>query len=91
MSAIKAGDLVMVVHVCCTRLGAGALTRPGVPVTVRSFKVRHVQCSSCGWTDKQCRTANIVERNSWAPVAWLKKIDPPAERESIEHREELTA
>lgn len=88
---IEVGDLVMVVrgHSCLVAKIAG------IPWIVAGF----LSPSGGGWTCSICHMKSacgpeIAATNSgtWRiPVSYLKKIDPPALPESIEHKEEIPA
>ena len=77
---IKAGDVVAVVHDCCGHyLGlvytVGSLTYVSDPATLN--------CMYCGWHAEELLAAwnadRPTARPAIAPVAWLRKLEPPAE------------
>lgn len=85
-AAIKAGDLVMVVRAsscCCSTKKLG-----------RIFMVRHVvkstihTCLRCGHREVGAIVALEAGREGCMPYR-LKKIDPPAEGDSLPTRREL--
>ena len=91
MSAIKVGDLVMVVrgHECNPMVGIGCI-----------FVVEHIApafsygCHACGWptSDGQLLAYGSAGKNKgYIPLSRLRKIDPPALDETTKEREELTA
>lgn len=87
---IKPGDLAMVVRDCCGRY-------LGVPIKVRSiFNVSEPKSAMCGHCQRTYSNITMVEVESptslwYGPLFWMKKIEPPAEYERGENREELTA
>ena len=91
MSEIKAGDLVMVVHVCCEP-NSRAL---GAIFKVKKITIDDSRCPYC--RDFFNNTRRAVAQEVWgdgykcAPVSWLKKIDPPAIPETEERDEEVMA
>ena len=94
MSAIKVGDLVMVVRTCCDfPIKEGV--RMGLPWRVGLVaSLQPSGCPLCGFTESgRYAASNEIKRRGWncAPLEWLKKIDPPALDETTGAREELTA
>ena len=91
---IKVGDLVMVIRTCCAEINNR--THPiGIPVSVKELYTAKVRCPYCGFYDETCAMARFNEKLSSgcvkSPVAWLKKINPPALDESVETKREVTA
>jgi hypothetical protein len=89
VSAIKAGDLVMVVHSCCGDQG-------GIVFTVGSLYERASwTCDACKHREKAIQAATSATQANgrlchW-PIAWLKRIDPlsdPEEAQTKVEREE---
>jgi hypothetical protein len=88
VSAIKVGDLVMVTHSCCANLGT-------------PFTVGEIDRGDCSWECSLCAKTHpgpvVMKRDAeegrlcYWPLAWLKKIDPPAQPAQIERDEEVTA
>ena len=89
MSDIKAGDLVMVVRWPCCGHGLGAIFQVKSVFTYpRGARPICVRC----WTVHDHEpVADALYPFHLAPISWLKKIDPPAESERAEHREEIAA
>ncbi len=89
MSAIKAGDLVMVVRgvVCC-----GTSTKMnGVPFVVAKVETRGPYCcKKCGHEYAQVTSAYSVDGCN-VDVRRLIRIDPPALPESVDTEQEVTA
>lgn len=88
MSEIKVGDLVVQVratHECLTR-------HIGIPFIVDTV---HPTTGCCGFCGARVMDDDAIGAAGGSvptiPVAWLKKIDPPAQDETTEHREELHA
>ena len=87
MSAIKKGDLVMVVRLkpCC---GNGTLGAVRVVLDISGTHEK-IQCLQCG----SIRSVPHIETspNAWTETARVIKIDPPALPESVETKRETTA
>lgn len=91
---IKAGDWVMVVR------GHGCVVHEigGIPFTVSAVSnsgAHNFRCARCG-KDPVHGPSDFAEvpygLGPWRiPVSWLKKLDPDAERETLETRKEVTA
>ncbi len=88
---IRPGDLVMVVRhrFCCkekSRFG-----EPFIVDEVRAASHPHMmQCSYCGNTYRLDRVRAVGE-SVWLELFRLKKINPPALKESTKTRNEVTA
>ena len=86
-NAIKAGDLVMVVstpHPC-------AVEYLHTVHTVLSVGAVLWYCEDCHVEMVDEFAVTDSKDASGFPVAWLRRIPPPALPESIEHHEEITA
>jgi hypothetical protein len=74
LSAIKVGDLVMVIKVCCDT------SVLGVPFSVENIVNARGQCGTCGkQSSLQMRAEGL--RNYSIPFGWLRKIPPLSELE----------
>ncbi len=84
---IQAGDLVMVVR--WPHEHGGVL---GFTFTVAAI-VPCCSCRACGeeFSPAAKRDDHSDGRGACLPVAWLKKIDPPAQPEAVEHEEAVPA
>lgn len=86
MSDFKSGDLAMIIKLspCCTRGTLGKIFTVGST----PFKARS-RCSICG----DVRTSTVIARSDdyrrVINVVRLKKIDPPAEGDSLPTRRDL--
>jgi hypothetical protein len=84
---IKVGDLVMVIRwphehsAPCARVGM---------VGIVSVIDGQTHCHICGKVFNE-RSATLGPMSGLIPISWMVKIDPPAEPERVETREELTA
>lgn len=89
MSAIKAGDLVMVVRPtpCC---GTPTKTNGVVFVVVKVETRGPFYCKTCGHRFSQIKSAYRVDGRN-VDVGRLIRIDPPALPESVETEREVTA
>jgi len=85
---IKKGDLVMIVRGCCDaqlgkRFALGRVFEVG-GIAIHPDCV----CPFCGFTGNGLMFADakepIPERLVYAPIPWLRKIDPPSEGETRE-------
>lgn len=85
---IRPDDLVMRVHSCCEAL-PHRKTLLGVPYTVRSFSVINALCPYCGFANSALRIARFYEHDGYTAVAWLKKLPPLSEPESVTHEKEV--
>lgn len=85
---IKIGDLVMFTHWCCDQFSDGATI-----FTVASIRPSRSAscCSYCRKTLPHDRYAADAPQYPGAPFSWLKKIDPPQEKQDERHDEEITA
>lgn len=92
MSAIKAGDLVMVVKPapCC---GNGTLGYVGTVSFCRPSLGGHgLKCFYCGSMYDAPIVAGLVNHDVGVVAIWrLIRIDPPARPESVETEREVTA
>ena len=91
--AIKVGDLVMVVRTCCDFPIQDGV-RLGLPWSVHVVAtLTPGRCPNCGFTATRVAGSREIKREGWncAPLEWLKKIDPPAQDETTDQPEELTA
>jgi hypothetical protein len=85
MSAIKVGDMVMVVrwpHPCTPKPKDRA---PGMPFVVESLG--DCWCTNCF----EVLGPGAATGEAGVPLAWLKKIEPDAKLEENENHEELLA
>lgn len=89
---IKAGDLAIVVRDCCGA-SLGAVLK--IAAVHRMAMPQWLKCAHCG---RQFSNIDYAEgtttRNGYPkfpPTFWLKKIDPPAVPETVEHEEEIRA
>lgn len=88
--SIKSGDLAIVVRDCCGR-------SLGTPVKVaKIFPVMHPSEALCGYCRRTYSNIDVVEvadpgRLYYCPLFWLKKIDPPMEKATEKHDEEIHA
>ena len=89
---IKVGDLVVVVHSCCsdTREGLGQVFRVS---NVRMCKPHGILCRKCGYTGHEMMAEPEEETKvlSHAPFSWLKRIPPLGELDDVRQDEEITA
>ena len=77
---IKAGDVVQVIRDCCG-------TYVGMVYVVRTIEFlaepTFVHCAHCGWGASTVTVAHNDRASrslpALAPVAWLKRFEPPAE------------
>ena len=93
VNGIKVGDMVMVVrgHECVVA------TVGGIPYTVRAI-LNQVgggwRCGICGTRDiapNETLGAQFYTAMHGIPLSWLLKIDPPADDETTEQPEEISA
>ena len=86
-TAIKPGDLVMVVlpNVCC-----GATDSVGKVGTVgpNPSWATYVECDFCGATSRDVGKFRTIDGGGFH-VETLRKIDPPAEGDSVPTRREI--
>jgi hypothetical protein len=89
MSAIKAGDLVEVIHGDCEH----NLLEKGMVFNVIAVSLEISWCLICRRSRLGVVHAEIRldGRSAWKPLTWLRKIEPPDELKRIERREEITA
>lgn len=85
---IAVGDLAMHVRVCCKR--SDAVSDLGKIAIIKMVRVRETRCQKCGQLNQGVH-ASAKTNGIGVPVEWLKRIEPPALPESIEHKESLTA
>lgn len=86
------GDLVMVVHTCCQatlhELAGKHIFVMGVPRTVKSIVRGSTRCKHCCL---HCVDIHIAELGDiHANLLWLKKINPPAVKDSTETDKEIS-
>ena len=89
MKPIKVGDLVMVVRptICC-----GATKSVGLVATVVDNETKqYVRCIHC--SDRVINDSSYLQLDNgkYCHVSRLKRIDPPATPETVEHDSEVTA
>lgn len=88
--SIKRGDLAMVVRDCCGRY-------LGTPLTVANvLRINEPSIALCDTCKREYSNIDLVKVDSptrlvFAPLFWLKKIDPPAIPETTDEREVLHA
>lgn len=84
---IKVGDPVMLVWACCAsgRKFIGWTGKVEAITDARSIcgVCRNVYQGRHGWI--------TIEQHGCVPMPWLKKLDPDAEQEHEQHREEVHA
>ena len=87
MSAIKPGDLVMIVRgtQCC-----GSDSSVGRPFIVEKVALHTGRCFGCKALFGDTPSA-LQPNGRWVQASRLKKIDPPAEGETREAYKELVA
>jgi hypothetical protein len=71
---IRAGDLVMLVWACCPK-GRSYLGWTG---TVAKLCESELRCR-CGFVMRGTQAIITINRTGYVPLAWLRKINPPAE------------
>lgn len=84
--SIKAGDLVMVVKPspCC-----GSVDDVGRIFTVEIVELYEGVCTSCNFASE---STDAIDGNDLGfPLGCLKKIDPPADGDSLPTRKDLGA
>ena len=95
---IKAGDLVVVVRSCCDHQVRGKVVF-NIPWRVARVITSNRRCRGCGFGSETLTVAIAEEPygKKWrgkargAPVAFLKRIDPPMYDETEKRDEEITA
>ena len=90
MSAIKAGDLVMIVRptLCC-----GDASSIGTVFTVKEVWINRSRCHGCGAFHEEMQLANNLPRsieNAGWMASRLIRIDPPALTDDTTTERELT-
>jgi hypothetical protein len=87
-SAIKVGDLVQIVHQCCS-----ADSELGEIFLVAAITTEPTHCSDCGYFhygpaayDVQFPAASDFGA---VPLTWLKRIPPPAELGIVDEKEDI--
>lgn len=87
---IKVGDLVMVVHVThsCSVVGLGI-----IGTVTKILPAQWFRCGRCGKSSQDYGAAAELDckPGHYAPLHWLRRIDPLSELESTEHKEETPA
>jgi hypothetical protein len=87
MSAIKAGDLVMLVrgHECLMARAGGI---PFIVTKVAQSLPGGFTCAACGQKGAQAGLYADGYESRHIPLQWLKRIDPPAIPETTEREQE---
>lgn len=80
---IRVGELVMVVHTCCGQVPMGRVR------VVSAMRETAAICDRCMHVSQG--THATASGDGWWPIAWLKRIDPPAIPESVTTDSEITA
>lgn len=90
--AIQTGDLVMVVRACCPH--HAALGRIETVIRISPGPSVHdgrYGRSSCGRKDYGAQAVFLESPLWFVPLAWLKRIDPLTEPESVPHGDRVEA
>jgi len=89
---IEVGDLVMVVRWPCCGFGLGSIGHVSEIFTARNLGHQGVRCDNCSRENVAGADDLIADiGDTFAPVAWLRKIPPLADLESIDTKEEIPA
>lgn len=85
---IKPGDLVMCVAACCDVMRNKHLGK--IRQVVRLAVHGGTRCPHCGLKDEGVHALSATSKYG-SPIWWLKRIDPLAENDDVEHDEQITA
>ena len=79
---IQVNDVVMLVRFCCDKTVQERTPILGIPLTVVSISHYAKTCCYCG-CEVDGAFAHLSKPNTYAPVHWLKRLDPDALRDDV--------
>ncbi len=88
-SPIKVGDLVRIYRTCCKTMHQQCGGNIGIVRKISSYTLDYWHCLDCGAKGTEPRVEAFNSPYPFAPLSWLKRIDPGILSEDIPTEEEI--